>query len=260
MENRVDIKRKHTRFPAYDDEIGVKIVREGRRSLFQDNETLITSSPYTDNPVEEQRSLRRNSKTASEKSGHSIEQQRELEKHRANLPDYGKSRRIEKTSTGKKRLFGDGASRASYIVRTKEVTSSQELEKQVPQRTTNNTRFVPTYVPASVIPDKNENEVSQDELMAAMKKSSKSILLFDTEPAAYQAKENEEEPSVQKFHGNEKSSVKMTRSQYKKMGKKKNLFDNKNNKGKSILERSLSGLIEEDRQEMDKNGYFSNND
>lgn len=276
MENRVDIKRKHTRFPAYDDETGVKIARKDRVPIFKDTEPLITSTHYSDHSMDEQRSLRRHTRVSQERAGHTPQQQRELEKHRANLPDYGKSyHRIAKASpTGKRNLFGETTSRTSYIVRRKDNTPRAEYEvpyvdKQEPlldesspelnvSTDVKRTRFVPSYVPASVIPDKEDKDVSKEELMAAVKKDANSYLLFDTEPAAYQVKEREEDPSIQKFYGDEKTSVKMTRSEYKKIGKKKGLFDPKDSSKKTILERSLSGLIEEeDSSDLDNNGYFT---
>lgn len=281
MENSVNIKRKHARFPAFDDETGVKIQREGRVRMFSNTEPLIISPQYTDtddsSSEEDQRSLRRHTRIANKKAGHTPEQQRELEKHRSNLPDYGKAyHRVAKTSpTGRRNLFGETKGRTSYIVRKKEITPHIDhdipyVDKQIfdseedaisqtsvgiPSRPQKK-RFVPSYVPASVIPDKDENAISQEEILAAVKKDANSYLLFDTEPTAYQVKEREEEPSVQKFHGAEKSHVKMTRGEYKKMGKKKGLFEPKDSSKKTILERSLSGLIEEDSSDLDNNGYF----
>ncbi|MDH6364977.1 hypothetical protein M2139_001978 [Enterococcus sp. PF1-24] len=256
MENSVvNIKRKHARFPVYDDEIGVKIRREKRRRLFEDNDTIITAS-FGGSDYEDRRSLRRHSKAAQEKSGHSIAQQEELSRHRANLPDYGKRNRIEKTPTGKTQLFGGNVNQTSYVPRNhQEPTSAYEVPRESSAvAKANAKKFVPTYVPASVIPDKVENEITNVELIDAMRKRSSSLIMFDTEPAAYQSKSHEDEPTVSQFKI-EKPQAKMTRSEYKKLGKKKGLFDNNR---KSVLERSLSGLIEEDQQEMERNGgYFS---
>lgn len=260
MENRVEVKRKHARFPAYDDEIGVKILRDRRRHVFDDVEPLITSTHVSDYSADNQRSLRRHSKPANEKTGHTIEQQMELEKHRANLPDYGKAyHRIAKASpTGKKSLFGDAGNRSSYIVRKREVVEAQQITDPAIPAQRRRSRFVPSFVPASVIPDKDENMISKAELMAAIKKDSDSYLLFDDEPSAYEEEMTEVSPAVQKFEGSQKPAVKMTRSEYKKIGRKKGLFEPKTatGKNKTILERSLSGLIEEDSSDLSNNGYF----
>lgn len=284
MEEKIEVKRRHARFPAYDDETGVKIYRE-KRDIFGGGESLITAPPHEnrryenqvradvvpplrtesavrfDEPVRssEERTYRRHTKGISERAGLSIEQQKEIEKHRANLPDYSKPQYPEKTRTGKTNIFGNrGPGRASYVVRrthSDPYDASVQMHKDYNFKSSEPT-FEPTYVPASVIPDKVENEFTNDELLKAMKKDSQSFLVFDNEPAAYQVKDTEEEPTVRRF-GNSEEPTAMTRSEYKKIGKKRN--NGEKNKSKSILERSLSGLIEDDTKEADHHSYFPEN-
>ena len=47
-----EIKRKHFRFPAYDDHIGVKLKNENRRVLFDGQDDLMTDT--SDKPLFEQ--------------------------------------------------------------------------------------------------------------------------------------------------------------------------------------------------------------
>lgn len=261
MDDSGKVTRKNKCFPAYDDEVGVKIIREGRRNIFQDHESLITSAS-SGIPESEERSYRRHSKKVSERAGHTPEQKKELEKHRANLPDYSRFKGPKRTRTGRTDLFDSSPKRASYTVRrgrdekpqiertTGYVAArdkrTQEQEQKPAQNPAQNPvqkpAFVPTYVPDSVVPEKKENIISQEELLAGMKKEANSYLLFDNDSSAYRIKQNEDQPSVRRFNVSD-TDVKMTRKEYKKIGK-----------SKSVLERSLSGLIEEDQSGPE--GYF----
>ena len=80
-----------------------------------------------------------------------------------------------------------------------------------------------------------------------MAKKQESYLLFDNEPAAYQVKE-ENDPTVKKF--NRPQSVGMTRSEFRANNKKNS------DKKRSVLDRSLQGMIEDDQREDSANGYF----
>lgn len=249
MENNPNIKRKHFRFPAYDDEIGVKLESENRRVLFGSEEDFITSAKSGE--VNE-RSVRRSQKMTNEKQGHSIQQKEELAKHKANLPDYNKPRKTEKTATGKQNLFGEQHKHVANLAKSRTSAHSAEPMRSTKKNYSGRSYFVPKYIPASIIPDEPDSAIREDELIDSMKKTEQSFLMFDTEPAAFQER-TDEDPSVKKFN-KPKSEVKITRKEFKKMDKP---TDEATKKHRSILDRSLSGLIEEESTDLEKNGYFN---
>lgn len=236
-----EIKRKHFRFPAYSDDTGVKI-QSGRPAFSNDESWIITEESGTSSIYKEkteERSLRRSPRVSHEKAGQSIQQREELERHRKHLPDYSKKYEPEVTSTGKKKLFGEHA-QSTFKVNEKQIeTPTPSLKKEYSGRS----YFVPKYIPASMIPDEPVQEVSNQELMDSMKKES--YLTFDTEPAAYQERKDTD-PAVRKFK--QPQPVSMSRSQYKEAVK--------SNRKRSVLDRSLKGMIEEGENEVGANGYF----
>ncbi|WP_122645163.1 hypothetical protein [Enterococcus mediterraneensis] len=254
MSNFLEIKRKHFRFPAFSDEEGVKIQRESKRKLSYGDDWILTetaketesyqgySSFQTGYPEShEERALRRSRKATAEKQGHTVRQQEELKKHRENLPDYNKRIQPEPTATGRTSLFGENQRRSTYKVKNK---PQEKAENTVKKEYSGRSYFVPKYIPASIIPDEKKDDISQEALIEAMSKPQASYLLFDTEPAAYQEKKDTD-PSVRKFNHSE---VQMTRSQYRRSAKEE--------KKRSILDRSLKGMIEDGANELPKNGYF----
>lgn len=263
MSNYSDIKRKHFRFPAYNDDEGVKIPRENKRNLFSRGDDWLINknadgaqskanyvpprhSVFDDNTNQE-RAIRRSRKATNEKQGHTLQQQEELKKHRQNLPDYTKRVIPEPNLAGKTDLFGREQIRSTYKVQSKQQkqTDAASLKRQYSGRS----YFVPKYIPASVIPEEKKTDISQSELAASMKKDQDSYLTFDMEPAAYQEKKVDD-PSVRKFNHTEAGSVSMTRSQYRKAAPEE--------KKRQVLDRSLQGLIEEEQKEFDDpNGYFT---
>lgn len=236
MIDNQNIKRKHARFPAFSDDTGVKITSSQERKTFSDSDdwilTDLTEPPYyskktTEEPLKE---LRRSSRVGAAKAGQSLEQKEELKRHRLNLPDYSKRETtFDLTDTGKKQLFGETPRQASYQVKEKKAETIPTPRREF----TGRTPFKPKYVPASLIPDAEKSLVSDSELMASMKKGKDSYLLFDTEPAVYQEKK-EQDPSVKKFHGNEISTEK------KRM----------------VLDHALDVLIETQQNEATEKTYF----
>ncbi|OJG89690.1 hypothetical protein RV16_GL002232 [Enterococcus saccharolyticus] len=211
-----EIKRKHARFPAYADDAGVKLQPKNNRPTFKsDDNWIITEAAKHPQPVEStaERALRRSPRVSQGKAGQSIRQKEELSKHRKNLPDYNKRYQPEVTPTGKKRLFGDTVAHSTYQVTEKRTETTRPTITKEPVE---KSPFVPKYIPASIIPDEHTSAVSEEELMESMEKEE--YMLFDTEPAAYQARKDSD-PAVRKFNSN--PSVKMTRSQYRANSKKK---------------------------------------
>lgn len=255
MNNYNEIKRKNYRFPAYDDQEGVKIQREGKRNLFANDRSWLTPNKTADykaatsrqsvdktqpvgakvQPVtkeEDERTLRRSRKETLDKQGLTIRQQTELKKHRDNLPDYSKKIAPETDAVGRTSLFGKEPRTSSL-----RNTSAQNTESTIKREYSGRSYFVPKYIPASVLPDEETGEkIGKEELLASLKKPQDSYLMFDQEPAAFQEKRNEE-PSVKKFPTEE--------------------INEEPAKRKSILERGLQGLIQDEALSAKNKGYFN---
>lgn len=106
-----EIRRKHFRFPAYDDELGVKLTNDKKRVLFDGQEDLLTDqnqSPFeqmkefhfTNTNTEKIRRKRRATNGLK-----SAPRKENLEKHKGKLPDYTGHYQSEITSTGRKKTF-----------------------------------------------------------------------------------------------------------------------------------------------------------
>jgi hypothetical protein len=250
LANYLDVKRKHFRFPAYDDQEGVKLQPQNKGAFSQADDWILTEikdKPSTSGQeMDAARSLRRKVPSSHSNYGHSIRQKEELAQHRANLPSYGKRPIQENTPTGKTNLFGNEKRRSSYQVTSK----VEQAEAPAPKKNEYSGRsyFVPKYIPASIIPEQEKEEITPEEVMDSMEKPRESYLLFDTEPAAYQVKEGND-PTVKKF--NRPQSVGMTRREFRGMNKK-------NGDKRAVLDRSLAGMIEEGQAEGNQNGYFRN--
>ncbi|MFC4710799.1 hypothetical protein ACWOEJ_03235 [Enterococcus eurekensis] len=242
MKDNQEIKRTHTRFPAYSDEEGVKIQRAEKRNLFSSEENWIlteeSETPFYSrktNPAEI-KDLRRSNRSTANKAGQSIRQKEELKRHRSNLPDYSKRVEMEVTKTGKKQFFGEGPKQASYLVKEKKSETVPSVKRQYSGRA----YFVPKYIPASIIPDAQDAIITENQLLKSMEKPEGSYLLFDTDVTPYQER-NDEDPSVQKFAS--KQSVEDTGEKPKKK--------------KMSLDRSLKGMIEQERDDLTERNYFS---
>lgn len=245
MANYLDVKRKHFRFPAYDDADGVKLESEHKPAFSKDNDWILTDikDTLTRTKVEKE-TIDRKVPSSQRNRGHNVQQKEELAQHRANLPRYEKRPVKEQQPTGKTSFFGSQAKRSSYQVTSKE-TKAEPMAS--PKKEYNGrSYFVPKYIPASIIPDEQKPDISHNDLLDSMTKPRESYLLFDQEPAAYQVKESND-PTVKKF--NRPQGVGMTRSQYRAAGKK-------TGEKKGLLDRSLQGMIEDDQMDAEKNGYF----
>lgn len=154
--------RKKSRFPAFDDEAGVKIVQTNQRVLFDGQDDLITSyrleaKDIFDRPIQRTKRTRRINLDE--------EPRRELDYHKANLPTYHDERQESK----KVKLF--------------EERKPKEVIKTTfnPRSGRSATPFAPKYVPSSLIPDEPADAVSPNELMQRMEKSPQSYILFAPE-------------------------------------------------------------------------------
>lgn len=184
MDN-AQVKRKHFRFPAYDDEQGVKLPTDNERNLFQDDligkamsgsrrtttsaEDTRQSTPSVQQPTTNQ------STTNKQTQQLTAAQQEQLARHRSNLPDYTKhASKATKNKQATKKII-------AFLGRQKEMAGHKRIKKEVvakPSRPaasplvqkTTPSYFVPKYIPASVIPEEQEPSFTEEELLKAMKK------------------------------------------------------------------------------------------
>lgn len=247
MNDYTDIKRNHFRFPAFSDEEGVKLQDATFRKPFSFEEDWILTDEDIDRKANRQNKIntsRRGNKTIAHKAGHSVKQMEELKKHRENLPTYSRHSKVEVSSTGKKNLFGSNHLHATYKVRNEKETPA--IHAKPPKTDTfKKSVFEPTYIPASLVTDKKE-EVDQDQLMNSMRKSKDSYMLFDTESAPYQVKQEESEPTVKKFKvpSAENDRHNLPKATQELIAKKKSVLG------------SLDTMIEDGEKEKRNTKYF----
>ncbi|WYJ98744.1 hypothetical protein DOK67_0003073 [Enterococcus sp. DIV0212c] len=304
MENPTQIKRKHFRFPAYDDELGVKLISENKRTLFQDEpvmtKTTSQTTPHTTqnhsapviDPITVQPVLSKQpAQTNNQHVTHSQEQMEELARHKSNLPNYMMTHNKPSTTKQKTNLFGNMPKRSSYGFGSQQMPNKNKAAFSKDFTYDTRSYFVPKYIPASVIPEEKAPILTEHELAESMKKDQSSYLLFDDEPAAFQVKGNED-PTVKKFNiPTNTPEIPVTRRQYQQIkpdmerfGKeedishtlprsRKELKTAKENaksqtaygqkvaeaeheKKSGILDKSLSGIIEDSNDEMKNSKYF----
>lgn len=252
MSNYNEIKRKNYRFPAYDDNEGVKLHREGKRNLFANDRSWLTpntaASSKSANTVadtansrstdtQDERTLRRSRKETLDKQGLTIRQQTELQKHRDNLPDYSKKITTETDAVGRTSLFGKDPRKSALRNPATPKKTDDSLKREYSGRS----YFVPKYIPASVLPDESNSKdsgVTSEELLTSLKKPQDSYLMFDQEVSAYQEK-RKEDPTVKKFPATEVNEEEPA------------------TKRKGILERGLQGLIHDETVNPKNKGYFT---
>ena len=156
--------RKKSRFPAFDDETGVKLIQTTQRVLFNGQDDLITSHRLEAKDVFE-RPLPKAKRTR--RVNLDEEPRRELDYHKANLPMYEGERREAK----KVHLFEEKKPRETVVSKT--TFSSRNGRSATP--------FAPKYVPSSLIPDEPANAIAPRELMQRMEKTRQSYILFAPE-------------------------------------------------------------------------------
>lgn len=306
MGNPAQVTRKHIRFPAYDDQVGVKLATGSKRNLFQ-NEPLLTERgditadgypefeptvPQNAAPVPTPQATPQKQKTVDSKQTHTKEQVEELKRHKLNLPDYSTSHNRVVETRKKPNLFGNMHKQSKETFESASFgkrSSGRKITSFGDSGKTESSYFVPTYVPASVIPDEVPEmaEISDQELLAAMKKDSSSYLILDNEDTLFREKRTED-PAVQKFNvPNEEPDIPLTRRQYQKIRPNMQRFgendaeaelprsrtelksaknqtsyaqkvsEAESQQKKGIMDKSLSGIIEDSSMEMDNSKYFN---
>lgn len=154
--------REKCRFPAFDDDQGVKLTTTSQRVLFDGNDDLITNHRLEAKDVfgRELPKPKRNRRVALDD-----EPRRELNQHKANLPMYHN----ERAEAKKVKLFEEHKPKET----TKTTFSTNTGRSATP--------FAPTFVPSSLIPDQDPSAISPRELIQRMEKQRNSYILFAPE-------------------------------------------------------------------------------
>ncbi|MDT2597086.1 hypothetical protein P7D52_09440 [Enterococcus dongliensis] len=156
--------RKKSRFPAFDDEAGVKLLQSNQRVLFDGQDDLITNYQLEAKDIFE-RPLPKTKRTRHVQLNE--EPHKELARHKANLPMYDGDRKESK----KVKLFEER--KPKDMTKPKTTFNARTTRSATP--------FAPKYVPSSLIPDEPADAISPRELMQRMEKPRQSYILFASE-------------------------------------------------------------------------------
>lgn len=189
MDNR-PFGGRRARFPAYDDETGVKLNQSNQRVLFDGNDDFIT-----DYKLDAKEVLGRADKLSNPRTRRvqvDEKPREELERHRINLPTYETRAREQKRAP------------RSLFAEAKPVTDNKRVSFR--EETRNATPFKPKHVPESLIPDEPEDAIPLQELYTSIRESKQSYLLFDT------GERKPQQPSIQTKDQKQRHSSRLDRS------------------------------------------------
>ena len=209
------------------------------------------------------------------------------------MPDYTKhaSKATKNKQATKKNnsLFGTPKGNGwTQTYKKKEVVAkpSRPAASPLVQKTTPS-YFVPKYIPASVIPEEQEPSFTEEELLKAMKKDRRSYVILDDEPTAFQVKDTEEDPEIpltrrqyqqikpdlERFGEDAldlrsrsrlnaaKKNAKSQTAYGKKLAKANAQVEPEapvtEEKKKGILDKPLSGMLEDSSSVLENSKYFS---
>lgn len=213
-------KRKHYRFPAFDDEMGVKLSSGSHRVLFKD-EVFLDDNTWGNSQgdsynefSENTRSYETNNRDNQDRSA--VMQKDEdlfhsLDHLNFQQPIRQEPQMVQKPAEKlKRRPTGvypqkDRANHSSYH-RTTTVPQKKDRDFTVRDRVNDfqvkRSHFVPKHIPASLVGKKEgqEEKVDRQQLLAAMRHEQDDYLMFDFDDQTnFQVKQHEEDPSVQEF-------------------------------------------------------------
>lgn len=212
-------KRKHYRFPAFDDETGVKLSSGQGRVLFKDEVFLDDSTwmpqessadyanPRMDAPLAGTRDhLQMSRNDAREEElfqslDHlNFQQTVRQESSVVQKPIEKLKRRPTGVYPQKDRVNHSSYHRNNTVPQKKDRDFT--LHDRMGDFQAKRSRFTPKHIPASVI-EKQENpeeKIDRQQLLAAMKHGHDDYLMFDFDDQAnFQVKSHEEDPSVREF-------------------------------------------------------------
>lgn len=266
-------KRKNFRFPAFDDKEGVKLPKSSGRDLFSDE----FKTPFSEKHSAEE------AETTYEESNQQAEAAEPVMPEpyvpakaeplkREKRPDFSyQGPPMEETVVEVKKPVFYSDHRASL---ERKLTS----EKKIDQRATSNAQpgkykgrsyFVPKHIPASIVPEGVEPAYSKQEIIDRMKKPKASYLILeDDEDQAFRYDEIEKREISEFEVREEETKIPFTRREFKQLKKgsknddsipaitrKKNEQPEQTAKN-TRLEKSLSGIMEEETSQSRSSKYF----
>lgn len=257
-------KRRHFRFPAFDDVEGVKLNEGEGRVLFENEYDNVfkketasgfdmtrRTSPGRYHDIPENITLESKPGTFDENK---LQKRKEEDTSRKALLNY-QGPPIKKTfKEMNKPMFRQGY--VSCLEKKKARESGEPLREQryIPahqQKHQPTKRFVPTHIPKSMIPDDHKEHVSKTDLLASMKKNEKNYLLIDDSDQPFK-----EHPIQKKYVSpkrSQKTEVPFAKRETHELDEKKNP---KMKESSHRLEKSLSGIMEEAVAQPVQNKYF----
>lgn len=262
-------KRKNFRFPAFDDKEGVKLPRSNSRNLFSEefktpfstNESIadmmevpeesgqeevpVTPEPYVPAKPEP---LKRESR-----------------------PDFsyqGPPMEDHVVEVKKPVFYSDHRASLEKKLKSEKKVDSRSTSNVQPGKYKGRSYFVPKHIPASIVPVDVEPTFSKQEIIERMKKPATSYLIMDEEEDRTFQYDEIEKRDISEFEvQEEEAKIPFTRREFKQLKKggrkedpeslpaitrKKNDQSDKNNR----LEKSLSGIMEEEISQKKSSKYF----
>lgn len=221
-------KRKNFRFPAFDDEIGVKLQTGKKRSLFQDEvaPSIVEMDPYqeTVEPIYED-TYRSNSrkKTVVTEQMNGKENKRAVNKPVLNRQWSQPKPKADLFSSHHKReeLRQGQMTRTVPTHQDNGDRKKQELERKLPEKYQTRAYFKPKHIPASVISDEgSEPRFNNRDVVKALQESKNDYLLMDhNHESVFQTKQSEMDPTVRRFNPRDERPIPVTRRQLKQINK-----------------------------------------
>ncbi|MFV0559751.1 MAG: hypothetical protein ACK5NA_03445 [Enterococcus sp.] len=272
-----EVKRKHFRFPVCADDECVKLDHHQYQESLTNEKSLSKTAEKSyglpesfDFTSKSEHAYRRNQAKSVERKNQ-FKEQTEYRPNKLNLPQYGRSTRskpTERPTPPKKNLFGSRKENvasarpttSNFSAKREPVTQTVQTKNHSTSTSIPNTHassvtkkrsyFVPKYIPASILPDEQVEDITANELFASMKKETQSYLLFTTE--AEPVKEVKKATVTKKKTGKTvtQSTTKNTASEKTATAVKKP------KKNHMILDKSLQGLIDQEQDSLKENSYF----
>lgn len=199
--------RKNFRFPAFDDNVGVKLPKKHQRVLFQDEVSKVNQEAATDTKASVDSSTIIHETTKTQNKNHSINYGSKIEKMR-------QTKKKTAVSAQKKLRETHDVTRqnhAEYKPLLDKKTQTKENREALGSNYSDRGYFVPKHIPASMISEQKVNRlVSKQTLLESMKTEKNSYLLFDTTESSAYGKKNKP---------NTLNEIPVTRKQFKKIKK-----------------------------------------
>lgn len=268
-------QRKNFRFPAFDDETGVKLPKKNPRRLFE--EPVSEGEPQLKDPLE---TLSNRHNQPSRRHTEAPKRYNEPQKKQSILNKKERTPFHQTTLPKKNSLVDEHKTRSASTPAQKAAVISNYQGRS---------HFVPKHIPASVIQEKPQPRFTKEEILNALKKEKDGYLLLE-DPLAT-AFENRQRVEKQPLEVKRERPIPVTRQQFKKIktdgtysedelerllpktrrelqqakarnttayGKKKEAAERQQRNRNSRLEKSLAGIMAENDQPIQGSQYFKN--